>query len=138
LFLALAKTKAADYQSKLRHALDGAPTRGAKIAKFRSFYVDLVTDRQWALIILEVKLFLTRHPEVQERLRQAEEQLEDSVEEALVELFGTSARVSGKALGGIVSALVLEAAMEPEAFPERKMRAISGKIFDSLLGARRG
>jgi AcrR family transcriptional regulator len=136
LFLALAKTKAAGYQAKLRSALNGAPTREEKIAAFRSFYVNLARDREWALIILEVKLFLTRHPAIQERLRQAEDELEDSVEKAFVELFGTSARVSAKALGGIFSALVLEADMEPAAFTKRKMKVLFGSIFDTLLGSR--
>lgn len=136
LFLALAKTKAAGYQTKLRAALNNASTREAKIAAFRSFYVNLSKEKEWALIILEAKLFVTRHPEVKERLRRAEEELEDSVEEALVELFGNPARAAGKALGGIFSALVLEADLEPAALSERKLRAMLGASFDALLGLR--
>jgi AcrR family transcriptional regulator len=136
LFLALAKTKAADYQTKLRLALDNAPTRETKIAAFRSFYVNLSKEKEWALIILEVKLFVTRYPEVKERLRRAEEELEDSVEEELVELFGINARAAGKALGGIFSALVLEADLEPDVLTERKLRAMLGTSFDALLGLR--
>ena len=136
LFLALAKTKAAGYQTKLRVALDSATTREAKIAAFRSFYVNLSKEKEWALIILEAKLFVTRHPEVKERLRRAEEELEDSVEEALAELFGSPARAAGKALGGIFSALVLEADLEPDVLTERKLRAMLGTSFDALLGLR--
>jgi AcrR family transcriptional regulator len=136
LFLALAKTKAAGYQTKLRLALDSAPTREAKIAAFRSFYVNLSKEKEWARIILEAKLFVIRHPEVKERLRQAEEELEDSVEEALAELLGSPARAAGKALGGIFSALVLEADLEPDVLTERKLRAMLGTSFDSLLGLR--
>jgi hypothetical protein len=62
----------------------------------------------------------TRHPEVKERLLRAEEELEDSVEEALAELFGSPARAAGKAPGGIFSALVLEADLEPDVLTERK------------------
>jgi AcrR family transcriptional regulator len=134
LFLALAKAKTAGYQAKLRHALNSAATREAKIAAFRRFYVDLSKEKEWALIILEVKLFITRYPEVKDRLRQVEEQAGDSVEGALIELFGNSARAAGEALGGIFSALVLEADLEPEIFPERKMRAMLGTIFDAMLG----
>jgi AcrR family transcriptional regulator len=136
LFLALANTKAAGYQVKLRLALDGASTREAKIAAFRSFYVNLSKEKQWALIILEVKLFVTRHPEVKERLHRAEEEMKDSVEEALVELFGSTARAAGKALGGIFSALVLEANLEPDVLTERKLRAMLGTSFDGLLNLR--
>jgi AcrR family transcriptional regulator len=134
LFLALAKTKAEGYQAKLRLALDKALTREAKIAAFRSFYVNLSKEKEWALIIFEVKLFVTRHPEVKERLRRAEEELGDSVEEALVELLGSPVRAAGKALGGIFSALVLEANLEPDVLTERKLRAMLGTSFDALLG----
>ena len=100
------------------------------------FYVNLSKEKEWALIILEVKLFVTRYPEVKERLRRAEEELEDSVEEELVELFGINARAAGKALGGIFSALVLEADLEPDVLTERKLRAMLGTSFDALLGLR--
>jgi len=136
LFLALAIAKATGYQAKLRRALNGAATREGKIAAFRSFYIDLAKEKDWALIILEVKLFVTRYPEVKERLRQIDEHVGDTIEGALTGLFGNSARAAGEALGGIFSALVLEAELEPDVLPERKMRAMLGTIFDALLGLR--
>jgi len=136
LFLALAKAKAAGYQAKLRRALDNASNREGKITAFRTFYIDLSKEKDWALIILEVKLFITRYPGAKEKLRQVEEQVGDSVEQALMEVFGKSARAAGEALGGIFSALVLEAILEPNLFPERKIRAMLGTIFDALLGVR--
>jgi AcrR family transcriptional regulator len=134
LFLALALAKAARLQASLSNALDHAPTRKARIAAFRSFYTGLAADREWALLILEAKLFMTRHREVQQRLLEAENNLEGSVEQALVKLFGKSRQTSAKALGGIVAALVLESQLEPEVFTDRKIRAMLGTIFDSLLG----
>jgi AcrR family transcriptional regulator len=136
LFLALYKAKTASYRTKLRHVLDSTPTREGKIAAFRAFYLDLSKEKSWALIVLEVKLFITRYPEVKERLRQIDEHLGDSIEGAFTGLFGSSARAAGEALGGIFSALVLEAELEPDVLPERKMRAMLGTIFDSLLGLR--
>jgi len=136
LFLALYETKTASYLAKLRHALDSTPTREGKIDAFRSFYIDLSKEKDWALISLEVKLFITRHPEVKERLRQIDEQVGDRVEGALTRLFGNSVRAAGGALGGIFSALVLQAALEPDVLPERKMRSMLGTIFDALLGLR--
>ena len=136
LFLALYETKTASYLARLRHALDSAPTREGRIDAFRGFYIDLSKEKDWALISLEVKLFITRHPEVKERLRQIDEQAGDSVEGALIRLFCNSVRAAGGALGGIFSALVLQAALEPDVVPERKMRAMLGTIFDALLGVR--
>lgn len=133
LLLALAQTRAGLYQVKLHQALQNAPTREAKVAAFRSFYVNLSEDRAWALLILEVKLFITRHPDVKERLRQAEQELENSVEKALIELFGPVARLAGKALGGVYSALVLEADLEPDAFSNAKVKLMLGTMFDALL-----
>jgi AcrR family transcriptional regulator len=136
LFLALYERKRASYLAKLRHALDSAPTREGKIDAFRSFYVDLSKDKDWALISLEVKLFTTRNPEIKERLCRIDEHVGDSINGALTRLLGNSVRAAGEALGGIFSALVLEADLEPDVLPERKIRAMLGTIFDALLGFR--
>jgi AcrR family transcriptional regulator len=134
LFLALYEKKTAGYQAKLRNALDSAPTREAKIDAFRKFYIDLSKEKDWALIVLEVKLLIRRHPAARKRLRQIDEHVGDSIERALTRLFGNSSLAAGEALGGIFSALVLEAELEPDILPERKMRALLGTIFDALLG----
>ena len=134
LFLALYETKTASSLAKLRHALDSAPTREEKIDAFRSFYINMSKEKDWALMILEVKLFIRRHPEVREKLRQIDERVADNMEGALTRLFGKYARAAGEALGGIFSALVLEADLEPDFLPERKMRTMLGTIFDALLG----
>jgi AcrR family transcriptional regulator len=136
LFLALYETKTDSSLAKLRHALDSAPTRDEKIDTFRSFYLNLSKEKDWALIILEVKLFSRRHPEVRERLRQIDELAGDTVEAAFIRLFGNSARAAGEALGGIFSALVLEADLEPDLLSERKMKSMLGTIFDALVGLR--
>jgi AcrR family transcriptional regulator len=134
LFLALYQTKTAVSLATLHQALGSAPTREGKIAAFRSFYIDLSKEKDWALITLEVKLFIRRHPEVRERLRQIDEQVADSIEGVLTRLLGNHVRAAGEALGGIFSALVLEADLEPDVLSERKMRAMLGTIFDTLLG----
>jgi AcrR family transcriptional regulator len=136
LFLGLYETKTAGSLAKLRYALDSAPTRDGKIDAFRSFYINLSKEKDWALITLEVKLFVRRHPEVRERLRQIDEHAGDTIEGALTRLFGNSARAAGEALGGIFSALVLEADLEPDVLSERKMKGMLGTIFDALLGLR--
>src|ERR1700677_4526864 len=136
LFLGMYETKTAASLVKLRHALDSAPTRDGKIDAFRSFYINLSKDKDWALIVLEIKLFIRRHPDVRERLRQIDEHAGDNIEGALTRLFGDAARAAGEALGGIFSALVLEADLEPNSLSERKMRSMLGTIFDALLGLR--
>jgi AcrR family transcriptional regulator len=136
LFLALYERKTASYQAQLRQALESTPNREEKTDAFRSFYINLSKEKDWALIILEVKLFIRRHPEVKVRLRQIDKQVGDGIEQALIRHFGNSARAAGEALGGIFSALVLEADLEPDILSERKMRAMLGTIFDTLLGLR--
>ncbi|MGC2398795.1 MAG: helix-turn-helix domain-containing protein, partial [Acidobacteriaceae bacterium] len=137
LFMALYETKTASYEAKLRRALDNAPTRKDKIDAFRRFYIDLSKEKEWALLVLEVKLVITRYPEVKERLRQIDERAGEGIDGTLIGLFGKSSRAAGEALGGIFSALVLEAALEPDLLPERKMRVMLGTIFDALLGLRK-
>ena len=133
LFLALYEKKTASSLAKLRHGLDRASTREGKIDAFRSFYIDLSNDKEWALIGLEVKLFARRNPEVKEKVRQIDGRVGDSIEGALTQLFGNASRAAGEALGGIFSALVLEADLEPDVLSERKMRSMLGTIFDALL-----
>ena len=134
LFLALYEAKISSDRATLRHALDAAPKRVGKIDAFRRFYIDLSKETEWALLTLEVKLFIKRHPEVRGRLREIDARVGDSIQGALTRLFGNSARAAGEALGGIASALVLEAALEPDVLSERKMRAMLGTTFDALLG----
>ena len=134
LFLALYEEKEASSLAKLREVLDSAPTREGKIDAFRTFYIDLSKDKKWALIGLEVKLFARRYPDVKERLRQIDGHVGDSINGALTQLLGNSVRAAGEALGGIFSALVLEADLEPDVLSERKMKAMLGTIFDALLG----
>ena len=136
LFLGLYETKTAGFLAKLRCALDSAPMRDGKIDAFRSFYINLSKEKDWALITLEVKLFVRRHPEIRERLRHLDKHAGDTIEGALTRLFGNSARAAGEALGGIFSALVLEADLEPDVLSERKMKSMLGTIFDALLGLR--
>jgi AcrR family transcriptional regulator len=133
LFLALYEEKNAASFAKLRSALDAAPAREDKIRAFRAFYVDLSRDKDWALIALEVKLFARRYPEVKDRFRQIGSHSGDNINRALMQLLGISARAAGEALGGVFSALVLEADLEPDVLPERKMRLMLGTIFDALL-----
>ena len=83
-----------------------------------------------------MKLFVTRYPEVRDRLRQIDERIGDSIARALTRLLGNSARAAGEALGGIFPALVLESVLEPDVLSERKMRVLLGTIFDALLGSR--
>ncbi len=134
LFLALYEVKAAQSLAKLLLSLDSAPTRAAKINAFRSFYINLSKEKEWALITLEVKLLMRRHPEVRARLRQMNENATDTIQKALIRLFGKSAQPAGEALGGIFSALVLEADLESAVLSQLKMRAMLGTIFDALLG----
>jgi AcrR family transcriptional regulator len=138
LFLALYEVKTAASFARLERGMVGAATREDKIAAFRNFYISLSKEKDWALITLEVKLFVRRHPAVREKLSAIDERVGEGIDGALSGLFGKSARAAGEALGGIFSALVLEADLEPEAISERKMRAMLGIVFDALLGLDRG
>jgi len=137
LFLALYEVKTAASFARLERGMEGAATREEKIEAFRSFYISLSKEKDWALIALEVKMFVRRHPAVREKLSKIDERVGEGIDGALRGLFGKSARAAGEALGGIVSALVMEADLEPEAISERKMRAMLGIIFDALLGLNR-
>jgi hypothetical protein len=125
----MASQRAASFCTSLQSGpCETTGRRIQKIAAFRSFYIDLLKERDWALIVLEVKLFIT--------LRHIDGHVGDSIDGAFTGIFGNSARAAGEALGGIFSALALEADLEPDVLSERKRRAMLGTIFDALLGLR--
>lgn len=132
LFLALFQMKSEGYESQLRDRMNRSTTKQEKIDSFRRFYLDLAQDKDWALLILEVKLFMHRNPEAKEKLRPSHDHSNHSIEGAWSRLFGVSASADGEALGGIFPALVLESQLEPDVLTDKKVEEILGRVFDGL------
>lgn len=142
LFLALFVERMNYHSTRMLEKLAGSTDTDRNIALFREFYVGTVAERSWALLLLEFKLFAIRHPDSRARLQSARRDLLPNAykDEEFAKVFGAggiSGGVSGSAavavLGPIMSALAVEAQIEPELLDEKTMRDVVGRLFDALL-----
>src|SRR5579862_9190929 len=62
LFFALFEQEASRRIEEIRPLLEESGDASGRLAAVRAFYVDRVADRQWAMLVLEFKLFALRHP----------------------------------------------------------------------------
>jgi AcrR family transcriptional regulator len=145
LFLALFEHRMTEYIARLTNSLQKATSRKQSLDIFRDFYVGVLHDRTWPILMLEFKLYALRHPESKERLRKSFEISKATTENRGYEqMFGQLKRARKEdndlalaALGPIVNGLVLESHFETEILSEKGLRRILGKIFDALFPARR-
>ncbi len=145
LFLALFEHRTRSYVERLSESLHKCTNRSQSLEAFREFYVGLVRDRIWPILTLEFKLYALRHPESKERLRIAFEMSKTTNDDEMYEkTFGKLTRAARRdndlallALGPIVSGLILESHFELEAFSEKPLRRILGRIFDALFPGNR-
>ncbi len=141
LFLALFEHRTRSYVDRLVNSLRMCTSRKQSLEAFRDFYVGLVRDKIWPILTLEFKLYALRHPESKERFRKAFEMSKATNADATDEqLFGKLTRLEKadndlalKALGPIVSGLILESHFEPQSLSEKGLRRILGRIFDALF-----
>ena len=133
LFLAVYETKVIRYLDRLRRQVEGAVSPQEKLGAFRSFYISLAKDHSWALLTLEFKLFAVRHPHIKGRLLEIDEVQGQKAGVSLVKVLGPSRRPATDTLGAILSAMVLEADLEPSVITERRLRSMMGQVFDALL-----
>src|SRR5260370_31234429 len=145
LFLALFEHRTRSYVERLSESLHKCTNRSQSLEAFRGFYLRLVRDRIWPILTLEFKLYALRHPESKERLRIAFEMSKTTNDDEMYEkTFGKLTRAARRdndlallALGPIVSGLILESHFELEAFSEKPLRRILGRIFDALFPGNR-
>ena len=145
LFLALFEHRMKGFIDRLTTSLQKATNRKQSLEVFREFYVGVVHDRTWPILMLEFKLYALRHPESKERLRKSFEISKATTENRGYEqMFGQLTRekkadndLALAALGPIVNGLVLESHFETEILSEKGLRRILGRIFDALFPSSR-
>jgi AcrR family transcriptional regulator len=143
LFIALFAERMTLYIDHMLKMLAESTSIEHSISVFREFYVGTLEDKNWALLLLEFKLYALRHPESKERLRKAREELlaQAYKEEEHTRIFGPSGHdkyaisrsAAVAALGPILSALAVEAQFEPELLDEQTLKKVVTRLFDALL-----
>jgi AcrR family transcriptional regulator len=143
LFMALleecVRRRVADVRELMARA--GSPQAQAKA--FREYYAEIATQKQWALIFLEYKLFAVRHPEARTRLQRRIRNLRAAGIEILKKLSAAlgrplpvSASVAAVGMGALSNALLLEHLVDPESISGQDIHTLLGLFFDLLTAAR--
>lgn len=131
LFFALFEQESARRVEQLRHLIEGAPDAAAKFSALRAFYVDLIGDRQWAMLVLEFKLFAVRHPALRPKLAATLRKVRASLRLESVDQKCDAPKKA--ALEAVLSALTLEHAYDPLRIPRDEAMEILGGLFDVLV-----
>jgi AcrR family transcriptional regulator len=142
LFMALleecVRRRVADVRELMARA--GSPQAQAKA--FREYYAEIATQKQWALIFLEYKLFAVRHPEARARLQRRIRNLRAAGIEILKKLSAAlgrplpvSASVAAVGMGALSNALLLEHLVDPESISGQDIHTLLGLFFDLLTAA---
>jgi AcrR family transcriptional regulator len=133
LFFAIFEQEARRRVEQMRAILDPAVDPAARLEALRSFYVDRLGDRQWAMLLLEFKLFALRHPRLRPRLAATHRKLRASLH--IETIARTCDQPRKAALEAVLSALTLEHAYDPVRIPREEATSILGLLFDTLVPA---
>jgi AcrR family transcriptional regulator len=142
IFLALVEGLMLRYRAEMGEHLGESTSVEGNMAAVRQFYLKLAEDKAWALLMLEFKLFTTRHPKSKKRLQTLfAGVISEKEEKRITELLGPASTGKGalsrvaaiQVLQPMLSALVLEAKVNPELLGDEVIRNIVGQVFDALL-----
>ena len=133
LFFALLEEEGRRRLEQVRAVVEGHETTHERLAALRSLYIDFSADRQWAMLILEFKLYALRHPELRPRLAGTHRRIRTSLNFEAVAEPDEPRRV---ALEAFLGALTLEHAYDPKRLPGSQLRQLLGTLFDVLADLR--
>jgi AcrR family transcriptional regulator len=144
LFLALFEERSKKDMEAVAARMGEGTDQAANLAIFRSFYHGLASDKSWAILTLEFKLYALRYPEVRRRLRQAYRQTRPrDLGEQMQKVFGIATPSPALSIEGCVAALspilcglVLESLLEPKLFSASKLPVYLEALFDTLIAAK--
>src|SRR5260370_21352931 len=69
IFLALREQRTTHYRAKMEKMLAESMSIEQNLEALRRFYLELIEDEAWGVLMLEFKLFAIRHPRTKTRLR---------------------------------------------------------------------
>ena len=123
----------------------GCSTQEQRLAALRDYYVGLMSDRQWSMLVLEFKLFALRHAQLRPKLVKAHRRIRASLTDAKIHLFYcevadllSSDESIRRYLEATLHGLVLEHAYDPDALSEEQVNSFLRRIFDTLVHSKSG
>lgn len=131
LFFAILEQEAARRIEQVRQVLEGCENTRDRLAALRDFYVERLGDRQWAMLLLEFKLFAVRHPRLRPKLAATHRRLRRTLRlESVDQAFDEPKK---SALEAVLSGLSLEYAYDPLRISKEQAATILGSLFDTLV-----
>lgn len=131
LFFAIFEQEAGRRVQQIHDLLEGCENAGDRLAALRRFYISRASDREWAMLVLEFKLFAVRHPKLRPKLAATHRRLRESLR--LENVAQACDEPQKAALEAILSGLSLEYAYDPVRLSKSQARAILGQLFDALV-----
>jgi AcrR family transcriptional regulator len=132
LFFALLEQEAERRVVQIRGAMANCRTLEERRAAWRAFFQSRMTDRQWAMLMLEFKLFAVRHPEQRAGLAATHRRIRASLR---IEEIGEFGELQKAALEAVLAGFTLEYSYDPVRLPKRSAAEMLGKLFDALVGS---
>ena len=106
----------------------------------RTFFLEHASDRQWAILTLEFKLFALRHGSLRAKLAAAHRRIRSSLNlETIVKLLPAKpfnprmAEIDKVILEATLAGLALEQAYDPKRISHEQALAALGRIFDFVM-----
>ena len=135
LFLALLEQQVSKHLERVRALVDAVETVPEKLTVFREYYVSRLADQNWAMLMLEFKLFAARHPEKRGRLVASHRAIRKGFQvECLAGIFDAKQDAPRGMLEAVLHSFVLQRAYDPQAFSEQQAVDSLRFIFDRLVG----
>jgi AcrR family transcriptional regulator len=141
LFFALLEQETSRRVHQIRAAMESHEDPELRLQALRTFYVGLIADPQWVMLMLEFKLFALRHSKLRARLAGTHRRIRASLKlEVIDRLLPARLRASREseelrkiALDVILNGLVLEHAYDPERISEKQVVSLLERLFDVLI-----
>ncbi len=131
VFFAIFEQEIEQRVKEIRSVLDDCKNAAERTAALRRFYLSRINDRQWALLVLEFKLFALRHPRLRPKLAATHRELRAAFRLDCVDHAWDEPKKA--ALEAILSGLLLEHAYDPLRISKPQAITILGFLFDALM-----
>jgi AcrR family transcriptional regulator len=141
VFLALMEEKTQEIRAKMEEILSASHSPEQNLKAYQQFWIGMIEDPGWSLLLLEFKLFIRRHPESKERLKKYYDTVFPADhEKKLVALLGSPGRgqdtlsrsVAIQSLQPLISALAIEVGLAPS-LGKDMVGKVAARIFNALL-----
>ncbi|HTX35019.1 MAG TPA: TetR family transcriptional regulator [Bryobacteraceae bacterium] len=133
LFFALLEQEAERRVAQIRAALARCHTAEERLAALRRFFISRISDRRWAMLMVEFKLYAVRHRELRPQLAATHRRIRASLK--IEDLDESCDELKKAALEAILAGFSLEHAYDPLRLPKRQAMEILGALFDALVPA---